>query len=106
MNVKLNVSAALPLISPKGITSSSRSALIHTNFYHIIFRTLSTSSRNFIILDAPGHKDFVPNMIKGAAQADVALLVVPATPGEYETSMSMHAQTREHAALLKALVRV
>lgn len=65
---------------------------------------LSTSARHFTILDAPGHKDFVPNMIKGAAQADVALLVVPATAGEYETCMSAHAQTREHAILLKALV--
>ncbi len=42
-------------------------------------------------------------MIKGAAQADVALLVVPATEGEYETCMMDTAQTKEHATLLKAL---
>lgn len=60
-----------------------------------------TEKKHFTILDAPGHKSFVPNMIGGAAQADLAVLVVSARKGEFETGFEKGGQTREHAMLVK-----
>ncbi|CAG0881097.1 unnamed protein product [Darwinula stevensoni] len=60
-----------------------------------------TDKKHFTILDAPGHKSFVPNMIGGAAQADLAVLVISARKGEFETGFEKGGQTREHAMLAK-----
>lgn len=60
-----------------------------------------TDIRRYTILDAPGHKNFVPSMISGAAQADVAVLVISARKGEFETGFEKGGQTREHAMLVK-----
>ncbi|KKY24392.1 putative eukaryotic peptide chain release factor gtp-binding subunit [Phaeomoniella chlamydospora] len=60
-----------------------------------------TEKRRYSILDAPGHKTFVPNMIGGASQADVGVLVISARKGEYETGFEKGGQTREHAMLAK-----
>lgn len=60
-----------------------------------------TEKRRYSILDAPGHKTFVPNMLSGASQADVGVLVISARKGEYETGFEKGGQTREHAVLAK-----
>lgn len=57
----------------------------------------------YTILDAPGHKNYVPNMISGAAQADIGVLVISARKGEFETGFEKGGQTREHALLAKTL---
>jgi len=62
-----------------------------------------TDVKRYTILDAPGHKNYVPNMIMGASQADVGVLVISARKGEFETGFDRGGQTREHALLAKTL---
>jgi len=62
-----------------------------------------TPTKKYTIFDAPGHKNYVPNMIMGAAMADIAGLVISARKGEFESGFEKDGQTREHAQLAKSL---
>ena len=54
---------------------------------------------HFTIIDAPGHRDFIKNMITGTSQADCAILMIASPQGEFEAGISKEGQTREHALL-------
>jgi len=54
---------------------------------------------SFTIIDAPGHRDFIKNMITGTSQADVAIMVIASDPGGFEAGIAKDGQTREHALL-------
>eukprot|EP00835_Amoeboradix_gromovi_P005951 NODE_622_length_5917_cov_0.361464.p2 type:complete len:503 gc:universal NODE_622_length_5917_cov_0.361464:3966-2458(-) len=60
-----------------------------------------TENKKVIILDAPGHKNYIPNMIGAAQQADLGILVISARKGEFEAGFEKNGQTREHAILAK-----
>jgi len=82
----------------RGVTISCTTKEFYTERWH------------YTIIDAPGHRDFIKNMISGAAQADVALLMVPAD-GNFTTAIQkgdhkageVQGQTRQHARLINLL---
>jgi len=55
------------------------------------------------VIDAPGHRDFIKNMITGTSQADCAVLIIASGTGEFEAGISKNGQTREHALLAYTL---
>ena len=88
---------SLPEEKQRGITSD------------VAFYPFKTQERNFMLIDAPGHRDFVRNMIRGAAQADACVLVLSAVPNDLKSGLKKGktndpgGQTREHAILASVL---
>lgn len=66
---------------------------------NITLNKFKTDKYYVTIIDAPGHRDFIKNMITGASQADFAILMIPARAGEYEAAISKDGQAKEHALL-------
>ena len=62
-----------------------------------------SAKRVFTIIDAPGHRDFIKNMITGTSQADAAVLMIASGEGEFEAGFSKDGQTREHALLAQTM---
>jgi len=75
----------------RGITIDIQLMRFFTQKYHVT------------IIDAPGHRDFIKNMITGTSQADCAVLIIAASTGEFEAGISKNGQTREHALLAYTL---
>jgi elongation factor 1-alpha len=69
----------------------------------LAFLKFETPKYFFTVIDAPGHRDFVKNMVTGASQADAAILFVSAKRGEFEAGIGPGGQTKEHAWLARTL---
>lgn len=69
----------------------------------LAFQKFETQKFFYTLIDAPGHRDFIKNMITGASEADAAVLVVSVKPGETEAATDPGGQAREHAFLSRTL---
>lgn len=69
----------------------------------LAFQKFETKKYFYTLIDAPGHRDFIKNMITGASEADCSILVVSAKKGETEVGIGPGGQSREHAFLMKTL---
>jgi len=67
------------------------------------FRKFETPKVFYTVIDCPGHKDFIKNMITGTSQADAAILVISTKTGEFEVAVGPGGQAREHAFLARTL---
>jgi peptide chain release factor subunit 3 len=70
---------------------------------HVGRASFETDRKRYTLLDAPGHKSYVPNMLNGVSQADVGILIISARRGEFESGFERGGQTREHTMLARTM---